>query len=879
MVERLTLKYETSDAKLNMALRDIIRKINDKVEWILAPTFTTVKLKDTDKTHLLTLKWNEDETVLDRILNFKVNASDRTIDLSGNITTEAATTLDQDYTSDATVRFAKLGLGMDATDILDVTGDSSLDGALVVNDSNADKDFRVEGSGATYTHLLFTDASTNRVGVNESAPVCLVQITGASCTDYAGIGADTLLLVENDDNVAIQLQAASTGTAYVEFCDDDYNPPAGRVAYDFANEQMEFVIATNEHMWLTATKLMTDLTSIEFSGAGAQIQFTGTAGGGNEGVLYKDSGSTTRYGLLFEATNVVALCNRASNGVVHLRANTATGGVGGETTVVTVEDTDVTFADGIGFNLQEDITFTGATTENLIKMPDNLTDALSIQEGSNKYVTFDTVNDEEDIFFYKSVDILHTATHADDHALEIDTDAAAYGDVKALDIDYITGSISMGEDEGIILVNIDETAAGAGEVFGLEVLSTDGGANIHGMKVGPVVHPVHQDSGTFINPTLATDNTPTTHVADMANGSAGSTTAIFTNNSEYIIIGANAAFQDMELIFTTPSSKDIKPTFHYSTVGINQFTEFTPVDGTDGCRHTGVISWDDSDLTGHVADGTTGKFDIKIIRTKGGSFTTPVLGYAKTATTTEYVWDKDGDVNIRNLVTSGTLGCGGQFTITQNSDTFFFYHDGNNPNIKWSDGNLNITSDEGTNHNTTINIRGKGTGRGIVYIYDEDNSTGFKFTATNNQTYFDITGDGTALNLISGTAGTANIWCFPSITAGNPTFGIYGWDSGSSSEKYGTFAITSDGTFEILAEDGAISLGDETLSTTGVASFGAITTLERGADPTQPAEGECVIWMSDGSGKGDDGDLMVASTAGGTTNYGTLFDHSGGAGW
>lgn len=55
--------------------------------------------------------------------------------------------------------------------------------------------------------------------------------------------------------------------------------------------------------------------------------------------------------------------------------------------------------------------------------------------------------------------------------------------------------------------------------------------------------------------------------------------------------------------------------------------------------------------------------------------------------------------------------------------------------------------------------------------------------------------------------------------------------------------------------------------------------LERSSDPPEPAEGECIIWMSDGTGKGDDGDVMVASKAGGTTNYGTLFDHSAGTAW
>lgn len=55
--------------------------------------------------------------------------------------------------------------------------------------------------------------------------------------------------------------------------------------------------------------------------------------------------------------------------------------------------------------------------------------------------------------------------------------------------------------------------------------------------------------------------------------------------------------------------------------------------------------------------------------------------------------------------------------------------------------------------------------------------------------------------------------------------------------------------------------------------------LERSADPTAPAEGEYVIWMSDGTGKGDDGDILVAATAGGTTRWGTLFDHSAGNSW
>ena len=49
---------------------------------------------------------------------------------------------------------------------------------------------------------------------------------------------------------------------------------------------------------------------------------------------------------------------------------------------------------------------------------------------------------------------------------------------------------------------------------------------------------------------------------------------------------------------------------------------------------------------------------------------------------------------------------------------------------------------------------------------------------------------------------------------------------------------------------------------------------ERGTDPNDPDEGRWVIWMSDGTGAGDDGDVMVKITAGGVTKTATLLDFS-----
>ncbi len=325
-----------------------------------------------------------------------------------------------------------------------------------------------------------------------------------------------------------------------------------------------------------------------------------------------------------------------------------------------------------------------------------------------------------------SADIIHTATEPDDHAVELDVDASGYGDVKALDINYITGAITTGQDEGVILININEIDAAGGDVFGLEILATDGSAGIYGLKAGALVGPIHQDSGTFANPTTGTDNTIGSSVTDtsigftqspdtitdsnngfggfvvgelvvvtgattgannttytitavaagaltvtpqpnaveddgatitvkgnvpaMLDGSSGTTTAIFEANAEYILIGAAAAFEEIELIITTGASgAGIKPTFWYSTAGSHQFTRFTPVDGTNGLRNTGVVAWDAGDLSSHGINTDTGTYDIKVIRTRNSLTISPILGYAKVAATTEYVWDKSGNVSIATL--------------------------------------------------------------------------------------------------------------------------------------------------------------------------------------------------------------------------------------
>ncbi len=75
------------------------------------------------------------------------------------------------------------------------------------------------------------------------------------------------------------------------------------------------------------------------------------------------------------------------------------------TSVGTIGCGTITVVDGSSINLQEDITFTGATTENIIAFPDALAVALAFKEGANSYMTFVTTNSAEEILLGVDLDM------------------------------------------------------------------------------------------------------------------------------------------------------------------------------------------------------------------------------------------------------------------------------------------------------------------------------------------------------------------------------------------------------------------------------------------------------------------------------------------
>ena len=240
----------------------------------------------------------------------------------------------------------------------------------------------------------------------------------------------------------------------------------------------------------------------------------------------------------------------------------------------------------------------------------------------------------------------HTAIEADDHALEISCDAAGFGDVKGIEVNYITGAIGPGTDEGVILVNIDESLSTGGEVFALEVLTTTtGGDAVIGMKTGVGIDPISQDSGIFENIDTILNKTVDVTAA-LAIGGAGNIT-IFAADNDTITVGHASNFDELEVLFDTGASQNVNPTWEYST-GVGTWATFTPTDGTNGFQNSGAMLWDSGDLAGWIV-GTGSEFLIRITRTRNSLTTAPIVDVIQLAEPEVFSWDKNGDVTVNKL--------------------------------------------------------------------------------------------------------------------------------------------------------------------------------------------------------------------------------------
>jgi hypothetical protein len=123
---------------------------------------------------------------------------------------------------------------------LDATGNVGFDGGtFIFNDAGADKDFRIEGD--TAANLFFSDASVDRIGINQGTPLARLDLNGNYASNITAVGA-----LDIDCSTANYFTKTIAADSTFTFS----NPPASR-AFAFA---LELTHTSGAITWPAAVK-------------------------------------------------------------------------------------------------------------------------------------------------------------------------------------------------------------------------------------------------------------------------------------------------------------------------------------------------------------------------------------------------------------------------------------------------------------------------------------------------------------------------------------------------------------------------------------------------------------------------------------------------
>lgn len=236
--------------------------INDTIlsliTYVLSLTVDSLYITDTDLSNKLWFKWNENDNG-NRTLNILVSSGDRTFTLSGNLTVESASIVNQDLTTDADVIHKTIEVDTAFADVYTNKSDMILsesgsnitinaDTTKVVNDIdatgwiNADKHYEISGDT-----ILAVKTSNLNVGIHTG-----MNITSGVENTFVGYQAgftDTSGL----DNTGIGSMALYWNTS------GSYNTAAGREAMLYNT--------TGEHNAAFGGHALKDNTSGKFNAA------------------------------------------------------------------------------------------------------------------------------------------------------------------------------------------------------------------------------------------------------------------------------------------------------------------------------------------------------------------------------------------------------------------------------------------------------------------------------------------------------------------------------------------------------------------------------------------------------------------------------------
>jgi hypothetical protein len=128
---------------------------------------------------------------------------------------------------------------------------------------------------------------------------------------------------------------------------------------------------------------------------------------------------------------------------------------------------------------------------------------------------------------------------------------------------------------------------------------------------------------------------------------------------------------------------------------------------------------------------------------------------------------------------------------------------------------------------------------------------------TNELRFFGDRGDGTIEELgsigITQSGSDYFVAKFGSLNAGNSRIGV----TGNSYQRWGVCGLSVLGNGVTGSSTDGPGGYFDSVNRHAIHSGGSILFDERSSDPPSPNEGQCVLWMSDGTGSGDDGDIMM----------------------
>jgi len=127
----------------------------------------------------------------------------------------------------------------------------ALDGNnTVFNEDGADTDFRIEGD--TEANLFYVDASTDRIGINDSTPLGKLHIISSSASITSVNSDANELVLENNGNCGITIASSTSTQGAIAFADSGNND-IGKIVYDHSDNSMFFKTADLERIRIDST--------------------------------------------------------------------------------------------------------------------------------------------------------------------------------------------------------------------------------------------------------------------------------------------------------------------------------------------------------------------------------------------------------------------------------------------------------------------------------------------------------------------------------------------------------------------------------------------------------------------------------------------------